>query len=518
MHKAISVFLILSSILLTFAVSLNSGIKFGLDTEIFKLVKKMNLNKFAQNKTLIPAEGYEYSSSDFPSYSIKVANLKITNVGNPASQVVKTRVDPYSDTKFLEISLGRMEIDLSTDFDIKVVSYFSDHGRNTPIKVVLDRIDGEFYFNNGNVHFTKFQVRIGEIDIKFNSYWSKTIYYLGSKLIVTSINFVASSLHDALEKSLNEFITSQFLIDVGLGIGINATNIDRPQLEIFEKTRMDTRSSVEKIQLKFLESPSAMLNLQPQYSTILKFGIHGSVYPNLNPDMQPDVAPATQMDYSNNLLNNKVSLLISDYSVNTLLFMAQQTGAIKKVLTNSTNDILPFNIDTQGMSGLIQELGQKYNETVKEMEFKVYVNPTGYKQPELNSDVDGTTLSLNFGLEFNVFESDDPFDDAVTQLKADVNAHVKVQFLISNNKLNVILFKIGVDRIIAKTDELNLNMDNFKTNLENTLNAVTETYKPMLTDVDVAGLLKESFNHDFSNLIVNTKQNFIVFSVDIEDL
>lgn len=517
MNKAISVILILTSILLTFAVTLNSGIKFGLDTEIFKLVKKMNLNKFAQNKTLVNSDGYVYSSPDFPSYKIRVANLNITNVGNPASEVVRTRVDPNSDTKFLEISLERMQIDLTTDFDIEVISYFKDQGRNTPIRVFLDRIDGEIYFNNGNVHFTKFQVQIGQIDIKFNSFWFKTIYYLGSKLIISSINTAVSNLHDNLEKSLNEFITSQWLIDVGLGIGINATNVDRPQLEIFEKSRMDTRSSVEKVHLNFLEGPFDRLKDEAIYSTILEFGIYGSLYPNLNPELQAEVAPASQMDYSKNLLNNKLSILISDYSVNTLLFMGQQTGAIKKVLTNSTNDILPFNIDTEGMSGLILELAQKYNET-KEMEFKIYVNPIGYKQPELNSDLDGATLSLNFGIEFNVFESDDPFDDAVTQLKANVNAHVKFQYLISNNQLSLILFKTTVDQIITKKDELNVNMDNFKSNLENTLNVVMETFKPMLTNIDVAGLLKENFNADFNNLIVNTKQNYTVFSVDIEDL
>lgn len=369
MNKTISVFLLLSCILLTFVVTSEySGIKFAIDTDIFKVIERMNLNKFAQNKTLIAADGVQIDSSSFPSYHMKIANLLINNVNNPKNVVVNTRSDSGSDTKFLEIKITSMQIDLITDFDIEVISIFNDSGRKTPIKVVLDSIDGEFYFNNGNVHFTKLQVQIGDIDIKFNSFWYKTIYYIGKSLIIKGINNKVSSLHDALEKALNQFISSQFLIDVGMGIGFNATNVDRPELQLFERTTSYESSKLEKVEvasLNFLEnseSVSSGFAGDDLYNTILKFGVHGSLYPNLSPDLRPEIQPAGQMAYPEYLFNNEISILISDYTLNSLLFMVQQTGALKKVLTNSTNEILPFNIDTQGISGLIwgifSDLGQ----------------------------------------------------------------------------------------------------------------------------------------------------------------
>jgi hypothetical protein len=524
MNKTISVFLMSSCILLTFVLtSQNSGIKFGIDTDIFKVIERMNLNKFMQNKTLIPAEGVQVHSSSFPSYNIKIANLAFSNVNNPKSVVVNTRSDPNSETKYLEIKLISMQFDLTTDFDIEVISLFKDSGRKTQIKVVLDSIDGEIYFNSGNVHFTKFQVHIGDIDIKFNSFWYKTIYYIGKSLIIKGINSKVSSLHDVLEKALNQFITSEWLIDIGMGIGFNATNVDRPQLDFFERNRINQSSKVEKIEaanlnfLKNSQSVSTGFVDDDKYNTILKFGVHGSLYPNLSPELRPEIAPAGLMVYPEYLFNNEISILISDYTLNTLLFMVQQTGALKKVLTNSTNDVMPINIDTQGMSGLIPELAQKYTED-KEMEFKMYVNPFGYSQPEIDSDLDGAKLSLNFGLEFNVFESDDPFDDAVTQLKTDVKAHLKFQFMISDNKLSVILFKIYIDQIVVKTDELNINIENFKVNLEKVLNDLMEKYKPMIQNFDVAGIIKSNFSLETNNLIVNTNNNFIVVSIDVEDL
>ena len=103
-------------------------------------------------------------------------------------------------------------------------------------------------------------------------------------------------------------------------------------------------------------------------------------------------------------------------------------------------------------------------------------------------------------------------------MKTDIKAHLKFQFLISDNKISVILFKLFIDQIVVKTDELNVNLENFKSNLEKVLNDLMEKFKPMMQNIDVAGIMKSTFNLDVNNLIVNTSNNFIILSIDVVDL
>ena len=95
-------------------------------------------------------------------------------------------------------------------------------------------------------------------------------------------------------------------------------------------------------------------------SSILEFGIHGSVYPNLQPEVRPAIDPAVEMSYEETYFDNQIQLLLSDYSINTLLFMAQQTGFLKYEFNNQSASILPLKFTTQGLVEVIPEFKNKY--------------------------------------------------------------------------------------------------------------------------------------------------------------
>ena len=55
-----------------------------------------------------------------------------------------------------------------------------------------------------------------------------------------------------------------------------------------------------------------------------------------------------------------IQVLISTYTLNTLLFMGQYLGMLHFEFTNSSHIIFPWNFDTQGLSELFPEFGEKY--------------------------------------------------------------------------------------------------------------------------------------------------------------
>jgi hypothetical protein len=515
--------LLLSTLSGVYLANDTSGLKFGIDTNFFKVLEKIDLNKFAKNKTLIASPGISLKSSSFPSYDIQIRNLSITDIKNPKSVLVNSINSGSNDLNTnatLAIIMTNFEINLQTDYDIKMMSIFTDHAVASPIKIVLDSVNGEFFFNQGNVVFKKLDVKIGEIDFKFNSFWFKMVYAIAKSFVIKGINKEVSTLYGKISDALNQFISSQVLIDVGMGIGINATNVDRPKLELIKKTEI-RNSSIDKFsELSFLSEEGEKnynFNTNSNENTILEFGIHGSLYPNASPDLKPSIAPAVKMNYVPSTFNNKLTMLLSDYTINTLFFMIQQTGAVKFVYNNDTASILPFHVDTQGVSSIIPEFNKKYpNNTA--MEIKLYITPFGFNQPLLDTDSDGSKLSMNFGIDFNVISSPNPWDDPVTELKLNVTSHIKFQFLVSENKLSIIYFKFTIDNEDVAVDGLNVDKEKMKTSVEGLLNKVLDSFKKDFSNIDVLAMLHKQFGLDFNNLIVETNSDYSIFSVDINNL
>ena len=59
-----------------------SGVKFGIDTQIFKAITKVDFNKFLQNKTLLNHTSME--GSFLFKYKIDIDNLNVVEVKDPS--------------------------------------------------------------------------------------------------------------------------------------------------------------------------------------------------------------------------------------------------------------------------------------------------------------------------------------------------------------------------------------------------------------------------------------------------
>jgi hypothetical protein len=412
------------------------------------------------------------------------------------------------------VVIEKLEISLQSTFNVEVVKIFKDQLVSSPIHLVIERLDSEFYFHEGNVKFSKLDVKIGEIDLKFNNFFFKIIYKIAKGLIINSISSAVSKVHNKIEDSLNKFISSQMLFDVGMGIGINATNVDRPRLVSYNKTGAN-HHVLKTEKNKFLEFLADEKNTYT--SSILEFGIHAALYPNAAPDVHPNIEEAAEMDYIPKTFNNDITLLISDYTMNTLLFMIQQTGAMKYVFSNDTNAILPFSIDTQSLGNFIPNLTQKYPEN-KLCELKLYISALDHSQPKLMSDYDGSVITLNFGIDLNVFNSSDPWEDPNKELSLNATAHVKTQYLFTEGKLNVIVFRTVVDELNKKFDGLDVPEDLLKLSFDGLLNDLLKLYKPKLSGIDVIEKIESLLKAKVNNFMILTEQKYTVFSVNVEEL
>jgi hypothetical protein len=524
MNRKIVIFSLIAIAMISLASSADhSGIKFGIDTNIIKLAEKVNLNKFVQNKTLLPVEGLTFQSGGFFSYKLHVSNLTVTDVKQPKIDIF-TRNE--GENQFLNVILQNLEISLQSSFNIEVIKIFKDQLVKSPINIKIQKIDSEFYFHEGLVKFVRLDVKIGDIDMKFNNVFFKIIYKIAKKIIINAINEQASKIHNKIEAALNNFITSQMLIDVGMGIGINATNVDRPKLVSYNKTQSVSKINVVKSTEKFLEFLADYETVvgsapQPQnqnsLSSILEFGIHAALYPNAAPEIHPNIEEAIDMEYISSTFKNDITLLISDYTMNTLLFMVQQTGAMKYVIANDTNILLPFNIDTQSLGNFIPNLTNKYPEN-KLCEVKLYISAIDHNQPNLSTDDDGSLFTFNFGLDLNVFNSSEAWEDPNKEVSLNATAHAKLQYLVSEGKLNLIIFRTVVDQVSKKFDGLDESEEVYRMSLEYILNDLLKTFKPKMSNIDVAAHVESLLKAKINSFIINTEQKYTVLAVNIEDI
>ena len=208
-----------------------SGLKFALDTELFKLLKSFPINTFAQNKTLTPKEGLNYDSAGLLSYHLHIDNLILLSIQNPS------KVDVTGDKTTLQVHIENVQATFQTNYDIKIIEFIHDSGVNKTIKVTLNRIDGDFFFQNGQITFKKFEIEIGEIDINFSSAFFNVIYTIFKGLIVNKINKSVGSIHEVVQNALNQFISSPLVLDSGYGLKLNLTNVDHPELYSFDSTK-----------------------------------------------------------------------------------------------------------------------------------------------------------------------------------------------------------------------------------------------------------------------------------------
>jgi hypothetical protein len=206
----------------------NSGVKIGLDTNLLKILSRVDLNKHFQNKTLISNETYQKTS--FPSCDVHVGEIKVTNLENPQVNIKTDKV-----TKSLQISLENFHIDLISTMNFKIISILSENLVNSPIKIGIEKIESIFTFVSGEVKVSKFSFVIRDLQVDFSSFVFKTIMKFFKGPLLSLLNSELSKIQEEISSTLNTFFSKENIINVGMGIGMNVTTTDKPDLVFVEK-------------------------------------------------------------------------------------------------------------------------------------------------------------------------------------------------------------------------------------------------------------------------------------------
>ena len=508
--------------LLAVALCNNSGVRFGVDTQIFKVLTQIDFNKFLQGKTLL--NHTDITGSFLFNYEATIENLNVVEVKAPKQVDVVQSVNNQG-LQVVHLDAKGIYAAIRTDFYAKY-GLFHDSGEQVLVTAEVNSINGDFYFTEtGDVIISTFVVDLGTVTIDFESGFYKFLFSLTKYLIVNSIEKEIKKLSDTISQAINDWVTSEFLYDLGLGIGFNFTNVDRPKLVPHTKVahEKDYLTLFTKVIEYFTtddDSVKARLIRDTELqTTILTCGLHGSVYPNLNPEMKPAIEPAVNMPYVEEYFDNEIQILLSDYTINTLLFMGQQTGILKQEFTTISNKLFPFDFNVEGVSTIIPEFRTKYPDNNYDILMKAAISVNGHNQPILVSSTNGAQLKINFGLDFDTTWSDDPFDDPNKDLKLNVTASCNIHFVVNENVLDVVIDTFNVDELVKQKDLINADEENLKTQIAWAFNdVVLPLVNGYVKNVKVAELLKSLLGVNFQKLRIVSKDQYTVLSIGVQGL
>lgn len=230
MLKKILLALVAISLVLSFAEASESGIKFALNTKILNMLKKIDYSKKLTNKTLIGQKGITYEKKSFPSVVLNVFNLTVSRFENPTD----VAINADNNDKSIEIVLKNITAECKFAFSLKVASIIKDSGMNSLVNINLDELRFVLKFEANRVAVKTLNFKLSKVDVNLNKTILNFILKLFKSNIVSKINASVEQIRSAIESSINNFISSQSLIDLaGMGIGVNATFTDKPAMDLF---------------------------------------------------------------------------------------------------------------------------------------------------------------------------------------------------------------------------------------------------------------------------------------------
>ena len=494
--------------LISFSLCQNSGIKFAITSEIFKILTKFDLNNFLQNKTII--DYAEASGKYLFNYDVTCENLTITNIIAP-SNVTIFHDKNAEDLPQVKVDLYNIELAIKIDYLYVKYGLIKETMNNPVGSVVISSLDFIFYFTkDGELVISDFIVEIESLEIDVRKDFLNWLIGLFKGLIKDQITNKLESLGDTISEEANNWINNEFTYDLGYGIGLNLTFLLKPQLTQILKSEIlfgDTLLQLAKVFL--FKDENALNQLQEKLTTILTYGVQGSAFPIENPEIMPEFTPAVDMDFNTAYFTNEVQFLFSTYTLNTLLFMGKYNGYLHKEFTNASHPIFPWNFDTEGLSELFPEFGKKYQNQNYEVEMRAKISSNNIS-PNLESTISGAKLTFNFNLDFLTYISEEPITDLSLTINAELPFTIQVKYdLLTINWGNINLLNLDVNK-----NELNISYDDLQTKVINMWDTyVTKFLKGYTKNVALAAILTLVTKMEFKNFKLETKEGHILASI-----
>ena len=220
----------------------------------------------------------------------------------------------------------------------------------------------------------------------------------------------------------------------------------------------------------------------------------------------PDITPAVDMDFETSYFTNEIQILVSTYTLNTLLFMGQYYDFIKMDFTNSSHLIFPWNFDTEGLSELFPEFGQKYEDNVYEVDMRASLAPSVNERAYIESTLTGAKLVVNFNLDFFTHESETPTND----LSLTVTGEYPFTIAVKYDLLTITWGELNVTKLDELKNELNISHEELVALIKTMFNTyVIKFAKGYTKNIALAAILSLVTGMQFKNFKLETQDGFL---------
>ena len=486
--------------------SIYSGIKFGIDSNILKGFKYLDLYKYLANKILL--SHHEESGSYIFKYELTVDNLTRTNITSP-EEVIVIQGNTSESYPLINVEFKNIPLDIQMKFYVKF-GYFSESSEQLKIHTNLTSIKGEYYFlPNGSIQISKFNVELSDLSIDFQSKWINFLIGIFTNFITKQAEKYINSKNQQITDFVNNWIDNEFLYDIGFGIGLNLTCIEKPILHRFTKEKIFN----QKLYNVFFNKKRLNEKIE---TTILTFGLHGSIYPNLHPELKPLINDPINMTYLTQFYDNEIQILISDYTLNTLLFLAHQSGYLHMEFKNDLINIIPWNFSVFGLKDILPEYSKLYPKNNYQVEMKGYVSVNYYPQPIIKISKEITKLNLIFGLDFNTFTSDDPFDEPIKDVNLNISSTIDVHFIVQKGNLNIVIQNFNINNVYTLIDNLKINITRFEKTIEDAMNNyVLPSFDKYIKNIEIVEILSKILGTKMRNFRIGSQDGYFVTSIGV---
>ena len=492
--------------LISFSLCDNSGIKMAITSNIFKIFTKFDFTSLIVNQILI--DRAEASGKYLFNYDVVCENLFLTDIVQP------DKVDIEQETTsdgLPQVKVTLYNIKASIQIEYLYVKYglISESFDNPTGTVVVSSIEGRYYFTKeGKLVLTEFNVEIDSFDIDVRKDFLNWLIGLFKGLIKSQVTKKLNELGSTISEQINGWVDGDFSLDIGNGIGLNLTNTLKPQL-----TQVLKFQKLNEIGLNFAKAIFSKEILSETLTSVLTFGVVGSCYPSEQPDYVPDIPPPAEMDFTLEYLTNELQILLSTYTLNSLLFIAQNSGLLQYEFDNSTELVFPWTWDTVGLQEIIPQFAEKYPDQNLEVSMKAQISSETNSRPNIEMSETGGKLSVDFNLDFLTHVGDDLVEELALNVAGELPFTIQVKY----DLLTINWGTFEFTKLVENKNALNIPYEELEAIVGKMINTyVIKFIKGYTKNVALAAILTLATGMNFKNFKLETKDGFLLTSIAVD--
>jgi len=487
--------------LLTFSICEYSGVKAAITSNFFKILTKFDLNSILQNKTVI--DSAEASGQALFNYDVLCENLWITYIKNPDTVVIdqETTSDGLPQVK---VTLTNIEVAIEIEHLYVKYGLISEDFYDADGDVKVSSLEGRYHFTtDGKLVLSEFNVEIEDFTVDVRKDFLNWLIGLFKGLIKSQVTKKLNEMGTTISDAVNNWVANEFSVDIGWGVTLNLTNTMKPNLvQIYKGERIDMMA------LKLVKFLLTREELDETLTSVITFGMHGSAFPTGDPDTHSDFPPMGEMDFNTDYFTNEVQILLSTYTMDTCLYIAQKVGALHYTFTNQSHPMFSFNFDTQGIQTLIPQYAEKYPGEPKEVEMEIKITPDGHERPYVEMTPEQGKLVANFNLDFTTEGNKD----------LSINVFIELPFTIQvkYDLLTINWGTLNVAKLEELVNELNVPHEELVALIGTMFNTyLVKFIKGYTKNVALAAILSLITGMQFKNFKLETQDGFLLTSIAV---